>query len=583
MSILKRAILRPELPVSDAGALSEWSPLLRRIYALRDINSPGDLDYRLSAMLPPEKLGGTRAAAQLLHRIMSGNGRILVVADFDADGATSCALALRALRALGAREVDFIVPNRFVDGYGLTSAIARKCLERTPDLVMTVDNGISSLAGVRLLREQGVAVLVTDHHLPGSELPDADVIVNPNNPGETFPSKHLAGVGVVFYVMAALRALLRELGWFEARRLKEPNLADYLDLVALGTVADVVRLDHNNRILVQQGLARIRAGHCCELIRAVFSSAGKPISRVVAADLGFIMGPRLNAAGRLDDMSLGIVGLLSDSAAGAAETADLLNSLNGERKEIEREMRQQALACLSTLELGDRLPLGICVYRENWHQGVIGILASRIKEHYHRPVIAFADADADADTGDGMLKGSARSILGVHIRDALESVATAHPHVLNKFGGHAMAAGLALRKRDLETFSHCFDEAVARQLEGRLPDGNLCTDGGLEVEEMTLGVAEHLREAGPWGQGFPEPLFDDRFDVVHQKIVGDGHAKLVLRREGRREQFDAIAFNQAEGLPARHPAIIHAAYRLDINEFRGTTKVQLLIEYFQVV
>nr|WP_305793182.1 single-stranded-DNA-specific exonuclease RecJ [Sedimenticola hydrogenitrophicus] len=568
--------MRPDIPAYDAKALSEW-PLLQRIYALRGVSDLGELDYRLSAMLPPEALGGTREAAQLLHRVMAGQGRILVVADFDADGATSCALALRALRAMGARKVEFIVPNRFIDGYGLTLEIARKCLVRSPDLVMTVDNGIASLQGVRLLREQGVAVLVTDHHLPGGELPDADVIVNPNNPGEPFPSKHLAGVGVVFYVMAALRTWLREAGWFGEKGLPEPNLADYLDLVALGTVADVVRLDHNNRILVQQGLARIRAGRCCELIRAVFASAGKNLSRVVAADLGFTLGPRLNAAGRLDDMSVGIAGLLSDSPARAAETASLLNSLNGERKEIEQEMRQQALACLASLELGDRLPLGICVYQENWHQGVIGILASRIKEQYHRPVIAFADADGE------MLKGSARSIRGVHIRDILESIATAHPQLLDKFGGHAMAAGLTLMKCDLERFSRCFDEAVRQQLNGRALDGALRSDGGLEVDEMILSVAEQLREAGPWGQGFPEPLFDDRFEVVRQQTVGAGHAKLALRRAGRAETFDAIAFNQSAALPTHQPATIHAAYRLDINEFRGATNVQLLIEYFQVV
>nr|WP_305792860.1 single-stranded-DNA-specific exonuclease RecJ [Sedimenticola hydrogenitrophicus] len=568
--------MRPDIPAYEAGALSEW-PLLQRIYALRGVSAPGELDYRLSAMLPPEALGGTREAAQLLHRVMVGQGRILVVADFDADGATSCALALRALRAMGAREVDFIVPNRFIDGYGLTLEIACKCLARSPDLVMTVDNGIASLDGVRLLREQGVAVLVTDHHLPGGELPDADVIVNPNNPGEPFPSKHLAGVGVVFYVMAALRTWLREAGWFGEKGLPEPNLADYLDLVALGTVADVVRLDHNNRILVQQGLARIRAGRCCELIRAVFASAGKTLSRVVATDLGFTLGPRLNAAGRLDDMSVGIAGLLSDSTAKAAETANLLNSLNGERKEIEQEMRQQALACLASLELGDRLPLGICVYQENWHQGVIGILASRIKEQYHRPVIAFADAD------DEMLKGSARSICGVHIRDILESIAIAHPQLLDKFGGHAMAAGLTLMKRDLENFSRCFDEAVRQQLNGRALDGALRSDGGLEVDEMILSVAQQLREAGPWGQGFPEPLFDDRFEIVRQQTVGVGHAKLALRRAGRAETFDAIAFNQSAALPTHQPATIHAAYRLDINEFRGAMNVQLLIEYFQVI
>lgn len=577
MNILERTIRRPDLQAHSTGILSPWPPLLQRIYARRGVASPDELDYRLSAMLPPESLGGTREAAQLLHRVMSANGQILIVADFDADGATSCALAVRALKAMGASEVAFIVPNRFTDGYGLTPEIARKCLASKPDLVMTVDNGISSLDGVHLLREQGVMVLVTDHHLPGEQLPDAEVIVNPNNPHEAFLSKHLAGVGVVFYIMAALRAWLREVGWFALKRLPEPNLADYLDLVALGTVADVVRLDHNNRILVKQGLERIRAGRCCELIRAIFEGAGKPLPRVLTSDLGFILGPRLNAVGRLDDMTQGISGLLTDSPRLAVQTAALLNGLNEERKQIEREMRDQALACLAALELGERLPLGVCVYHESWHQGVIGILASRLKERYNRPVIAFAEADAET------LKGSARSVDGVHIRDALESIAATYPQLLNKFGGHAMAAGLTLMKRDLETFSHCFDEAVSRQLHGRDPEGVLQSDGALTVAEMTLEVAEQLREGGPWGQGFPEPLFDGRFQIAQQRTVGTNHAKMTLCPEGGTELFEAIAFNQAESLPGQQPATIHAVYRLDINEFRGTKKVQLLIEYFQVV
>lgn len=577
MTNRERRIIRPPIEGLASEPLSGLPPLLQRIYTRRGVTSLDELNYALDAMIPPAQLGGTAEAAQLIHQVMADNGRILIVADFDADGATSCALAVRLLTSMGASQVMFMVPNRFTDGYGLTVEIARKAITFSPDLVITVDNGISSLQGVALLREQGVAVLVTDHHLPGSALPNANVIVNPNNPDESFPSRHLAGVGVVFYVMVVLRAYLRTLGWFQAQRLPEPNLADYLDLVALGTVADVVRLDHNNRVLVQQGLARIRAGRCCPLIREIFARAGKPLSRVVAADLGFIVGPRLNAAGRLDDMSVGIAGLLSDSEMKAVETAALLDQLNQERKQIEQEMKAQALEHLSRLELGDQLPCGLCVHQEGWHQGVIGILASRIKDRYHRPVIAFAEAD------DHMLKGSARSIEGLHIRDILESIAVAHPRLLNKFGGHAMAAGLSLAKADFEAFSRHFNEAVAEQLKDRSLAGELVSDGGLEADELNLLLAEQLNQAGPWGQGFSEPLFDDSFVLVQQRTVGGNHAKMTLRHNGCSENIEAIAFNQAVSLPAQQGATVHAAYRLSVNEFRGARALQLIVEYFRVV
>ncbi|MCW8889145.1 MAG: single-stranded-DNA-specific exonuclease RecJ [Sedimenticola sp.] len=546
---------------------------------MRGIQSSSELEYSLSALIPPEKLGGTREAAILLLRVMAANGKILIVADFDADGATSCALAVRSLRAMGAKHVDYMVPNRFNDGYGLTVAIAEKALPFEPDLVMTVDNGISSIEGVDYLRTRGIAVLVTDHHLAGKSLPNANVIVNPNSPGESFPSKHLAGVGVLFYVMIALRAYLRELNWFGAQGISEPNLADYLDLVALGTVADVVKLDHNNRILVQQGLSRIRSGRCCELIRSIFRMAGKSLSTAHASDLGFTVGPRLNAAGRLEDMAIGIAALLTDSAGQAATTAQLLEELNAERKAIESEMKQQAVADLDAFDWAGEIPAGLCIYQDNWHQGVIGILASRIKERYQRPVIAFAEAE------EGLLKGSARSVAGVHIKDVLESIASIHPVLLKAFGGHAMAAGLTIMKCDLDRFSRCFDEAVNQQLNGKSISSEIVSDGSLVEERVDLPLAELLKEAGPWGQGFPEPVFDDQFAIIQKRVVGECHAKLTLRPLNARQSqsFEAIAFNQAEQLPLDDKSTIHAVYRLDINEYRGDRRLQLLIDYFQVI
>jgi single-stranded-DNA-specific exonuclease len=573
----ERTIVRQPIPDQPSSVLREFPPLLQRIYQVRGIAAPSELDYSLNALIPPDQLGGTQAAARLLHQVMMEQGRILIVADFDADGATSCALAIRSLHAMGADSVQFMVPNRFTDGYGLTRAIAEKALGFQPDLVITVDNGISSIEGVRFLRNAGVAVLVTDHHLAGSELPDANVIVNPNSPDEQFPSKNLAGVGVVFYVMIALRSYLRGQGWFIRQGIPEPNLADYLDLVALGTVADVVKLDHNNRILVKQGLARIRKGQCCELIGWIFKLAGKSLPAARTSDLGFTVGPRLNAAGRLEDMSIGIAALLSDSSDKANETAYLLEELNRERKTIELEMKQQAVADLDSFQFGEELPSGLCIYQGSWHQGVIGILASRIKERYNRPVIAFADADNET------LKGSARSITGMHIKDVLESIAAANPQILEKFGGHAMAAGLTLKKSNFELFSRYFEEAVSLRLNGKLPNGDIITDGSLAREMANIELAQQLIEAGPWGQGFPEPLFDDQFEILQQRTVGGTHAKMMLRSVDSQESFDAIAFNQAERLPDNTRATIHAAYRLDINEYQGVRRLQLLIEYFQVI
>lgn len=570
--IIRRATVPDRLATFDP-ALPE---ALKRAYAIRGIHEPSQLNYSLEALIPPGELGNTGHAASLLADTLSRNGHILIVADFDADGATSCALAIRALRQMGGCRLSFLVPNRFVDGYGLTRPIAEKALTRSPDLVMTVDNGISSLEGVDLLRQQGVEVLITDHHLAGPRLPDASVIVNPNSPGETFPSRHLAGVGVVFYVMVALRALLRERGWFIEHALPEPNLAELLDLVALGTVADVAVLDRNNRILVQQGLQRIRSGRCCELIRAILIQSGRTLRDVVAADLGFAVGPRLNAAGRLDDMSVGITGLLCDSPDEATKTAQLLDRLNRERRVIEHEMKQQATEFLDALVVDENLPNGICVYDADWHQGVIGILASRIKERYHRPVIAFAEESGE------MLKGSARSIESVHIRDTLESIATDNPGLLDRFGGHAMAAGLSLKKKDLALFQELFDEVVSQRMEGHPGVGEIISDGSLDEMEMTLPIAEQIARSGPWGQGFLEPLFDDSFRVLSQRQVGNGHVRMVLEKKSGGRQYTAIAFNQAERLPENPGVDIHAVYRLSINDFRGDRQMQLQIVYFRV-
>ncbi|MEJ1408761.1 MAG: single-stranded-DNA-specific exonuclease RecJ [Candidatus Sedimenticola sp. (ex Thyasira tokunagai)] len=573
MTIAIKQIIRSPLPDTSTELPDTLHPVLRRAYAIRNLTSRQDLDLDLGGMLPPAELGGTEAAAELLFKTLDRGGRILIVADFDADGATSCALAVRALKAMGAKVVDYLVPNRFEYGYGLTPKIVVEAMKREPNLLVTVDNGISSVEGVAVAKAAGMEVLVTDHHLPGRQLPEADVIVNPNAQGETFASKNLAGVGVIFYVMVALRAMLRRNGWFERQQLKEPNLADYLDLVALGTVADVVPLDHNNRILVQQGLQRIRSGYSCAGVKALFERAGRNAKRVVTSDLGFAIGPRLNAAGRLDDMSLGIESLLCDDPGTAYSLARELDELNSERRTIENEMKQQATELLQHLSLEDDLPFGLVLYQTEWHQGVVGILAARIKERYHRPVIAFALAET------GVIKGSARSIPGLHIRDTLDAVATGNPGLLEKFGGHAMAAGLTIALDSLDEFSKQFDHEVRKRIDSEALRERICSDGGLAAGDLTMDLAQQLRAGGPWGQGFPEPLFDGWFKVIKQRVVGKHHLKLVLQPEEGGVLLDAIAFNQAEIPSAKERDKIHAAYRLDINEFRGARNLQLIIEH----
>ena len=552
--------------------LGDLPPLLTRLYAARGVQSATELDKGLARLLPYQQLKGIAAAVDLLIVALEQQQRILIVGDFDADGATASSVGLLGLRMLGAAHVDYLVPNRFEYGYGLTPEIVAVALQRQPDLLITVDNGISSVDGVAAANAAGLPVLVTDHHLPGAELPAAAAIVNPNQPGCTFPSKSLAGVGVIFYVLLALRARLRELGWFTAQR-PEPNLAELLDLVALGTVADVVPLDANNRILVHQGLARIRAGRARAGLKAVLEVAGREAQRISSTDLGFILGPRLNAAGRLDDMSLGIECLICEDPLLARDMASQLDQLNQDRKAIEQGMQREALARLKDLALED-LPFGLCLFEPDWHQGVIGILAARLKERYHRPAIAFADA------GGGLLKGSARSVEGLHIRDALDAVAAANPGLISKFGGHAMAAGLSLPQENFPAFAAAFAAEVSRQLCAEDLTGRLLSDGQLAAGEFNLALAQALRQAGPWGQHFPEPLFEGRFEIIQQRLVGEKHLKLLLRTECATQTLDAIAFNiDRELWPNPNVKQVELAYKLDVNEFRGRESVQLLISH----
>lgn len=551
--------------------LGDIPPLLTRIYAARGVQNAAELEKGLARLLPTHLLKGMDKAVQLLAHALEQRQRILIVGDFDADGATASCVGMLGLRMLGAAHVDYLVPNRFDYGYGLTPEIVAVALQRQPDVLITVDNGISSLEGVAAAQAAGLTVIVTDHHLPGAELPTADAIVNPNQPGCEFPSKALAGVGVMFYVLLALRAHLRGTGWFEQQGIKEPNLAELLDLVALGSVADVVPLDANNRILVHQGLARIRAGRSRPGIRAILEVARRDYRRLVSTDLGFIVGPRLNAAGRLDDISLGIECLLCDDYDGAMQRAQQLDQLNQDRKQIEQGMQREALVQLKDLPL-DNLPFGLCLFEPEWHQGVIGILASRMKERYHRPVIAFADA------GEGQLKGSARSIPGLHIRDALDAVAARFPQLISKFGGHAIAAGLTLEQVHYEAFAKAFDAEVRRQLTADDLTGRIYSDGSLAAHEFDMQLAQQLRHAGPWGQRFPEPLFHGDFKIISQRLVGEKHLKLVLQSTKNAPSVDAIAFNvDLKTWPNPNIQEAQVAYTLDVNEFRGNESLQLIV------
>lgn len=561
------------------GQFDSLHPLIQKILISRGAVCQQHLECDLKHLISPQQLKGLAAAIDLLVFAMEQQQRILIIGDFDADGATSTSVAVLSLRALGAKQVDYLVPNRFEYGYGLTPEIVSVAAQRAPELIITVDNGISSIEGVAAAKALGIRVLITDHHLAGAELPQADAIVNPNQPGCKFLSKNLAGVGVIFYLMSALRSRLRVMNWFEKNNIFEPNMAQFLDLVALGTVADVVPLDHNNRVLVQQGLQRIRAGQCRVGIMALLEIANRKPERLVASDLGFAVGPRLNAAGRLEDMSIGIECLLSDDIQQARKLAVQLDSLNQERKTIELGMQQEALNYLAHLKVNPKdLPYGLCIFDRTWHQGVIGILASRIKDKFHRPVIAFAESQ------DKTLKGSARSIAGLHIRDALDEIAAKNPGLISKFGGHAMAAGLSLPKENFDAFSAAFNQVVSHHLNADQLHAIWLTDGSLTETELNLSLAEKITHLLPWGQGFPEPLFEGNFELLEQKIVGQRHLKMVLSLPETNRVLDAIAFNIDTKLwPNEGVDKIRLIYKLSVNEYRGVRSLQLMVEAMEVV
>ena len=568
-------ILQREFDQTNEHALGDLHPILKRIYLSRSITSSKELELGLNQLIPPEKLAGIEDAVEILVEAISADASILIVGDFDADGATSCALGVLALRAMGARHVAYIVPNRFEFGYGLTPEIVKLAAPAQPDLIITVDNGISSHEGIEEAASCGISVLVTDHHLPGKELPPADAIVNPNRPDDTFPSKALAGVGVIFYLMIALRSGLRDLGWFERMKIDPPNLTEYLDLVAVGTVADLVPLDDNNRILVAHGLKRITGGKSRPGINALLKVAGRDITRTVSSDLGFVVAPRLNAAGRLDDISTGIECLLSETPSQAKALAKQLDELNRTRREVEAGMQARAQEAVAKLDLenDDDRARGYCLFDKHWHHGVVGLVASRIKESTHRPVLALAPA------GEEMIKGSARSIHGLHIRDLLETIATREEGLIDKFGGHAMAAGLSLKRSKLDQFTKIYEREIEAALSTMDLDESILTDGELGVDEINLQLSEMLRSGGPWGMGFPEPLFHGRFRVTESRVVGEKHLKMTLSPEGSGKTVSGICFNLVS--PGDQPPqlnLIRAIYRLDTNQFRGRQTLQLIIQ-----
>lgn len=567
------------MPTVTPAFSDDIPPLLQRLYANRGLREDSELNRSVAGLHQYQALTGIEGAVALLSEAIATHKSILIVGDFDADGATSSALSVKALRMMGATRVDYLVPNRFDDGYGLSPDVVDQAAERDADLIMTVDNGVSSLAGVAHAKALGMQVVVTDHHLPGEQLPDADAMVNPNLNDCGFPSKALAGVGVAFYLMLALRAHLREQSWFEQQGIAIPNLAELLDLVALGTVADVVALDANNRILVHQGLQRIRAGRCCPGIQALIEVANRNMATLVASDFGFALGPRINAAGRLDDMSFGVELLLSNNIHAARRMASELDALNQTRKEIEAGMKQEAVAWCERLiaEKSEQdLPVGLALFQRDWHQGVIGILASRLKEQFHRPVIAFADG------GDGAIKGSARSIPGLHMRDTLDRIDTQHPGLIKKFGGHAMAAGLTIDESEFERFARLFDTQVREAVSDDDLKGVLLSDGELSSRDLSIETAELIQAGGPWGQGFPEPQFDGTFKVLQQKLVGSKHLKLMVEHPDGGAMIDAIAFNiDVRRWPDPSVKQMRLVYRLDINEFRGNRSAQLIVSHLE--
>lgn len=575
--LLKQISRRPMPPVESVLDPS-LHPILRRLYLSRGVTRSDELQRNAAALLPFGQLKGIAAASALLIEALEQQQRIVIVGDFDADGATSTAVLMSGLKAFGFKYLEYMVPNRFEYGYGLTPELAEIVVAQGAELIITVDNGISAIEGVALAKKAGVKVLVTDHHLPGAELPAADAIVNPNQPGCEFPSKALAGVGVAFYLLLALRAALRDQGYFQQHHLPEPNVAELLDLVALGTVADVVPLDSNNRILVHQGLMRIRAGKCRPGIQALIDVANRDAAKLTASDFGFALGPRLNAAGRLDDMALGISCLLAPNLGLARQYAAELDALNAERRSIEQSMQVEAQAFLSQLSFdGSSLPECLCLYRADWHQGVIGILAGRIKEQFHRPTIAFAQGD------NGELKGSARSIPGLHMRDLLEEIASQYPGLIKKFGGHAMAAGLTIAEEKLDTFKVALNFTAKKHLTAEQLQAIIFSDGELEHSCFELDFAQLLQNAGPWGQAFPEPVFDGEFKLLNQKMLADRHLKLMLQGPGGK-LVDAIWFNaDNKAWPNVNIQKVRIAYQLDINEYREQQNLQLIVRHMEAL
>ncbi len=554
-------------------------PVIGNVLASRDIHRNSDLEFSNRDLLSPDSMGNINRAATVIAEHLRSGSRILIVGDYDADGATSCALGVLALGRMGANHVSYLVPDRIKFGYGLTVPLVDLAAQSSPDLIITVDNGIASIEGADRVREKNIALVITDHHLPGETLPIAEAIVNPNLPEDRFPSKNLAGVGVMFYVLSVVRSVLEKADWFRKNRLEKPNLAEYLDLVALGTYADLVKLDRNNRILVAQGLKRIKARKCRPGIQAIVEVSGIQFERLVAADLGFQVAPRLNAAGRIDDMSIGIECLLASDPANARRLAKRLDSINRERKEMEKRMQQQAIASLNKQnELSGDDDYGNCVFREDWHPGIVGLLASRLKERTGYPSFAFAMGEA------GELKGSARSVPGIHIRDLLCEIDRLNPGLILRFGGHAMAAGLSISMDRFEDFSSALFERLGLVKEEIESANQILSDGALGEGELDdLDFIHQLRTLAPWGQGFPEAVFDNVFTVLQQKLVGEIHLKLVLRPEGSTRNVEAIRFRFLEtpGAPCPEFSRIHAAYRLDINEFGGRISPQLMLDYFQ--
>lgn len=569
---MNRIIKLRDVP-EDVSLGDELHPVIQRVLLSRGITSVDQVKHSLDGLLPFHDLSNINIACELLSNALKKKQSIMIIADYDSDGATSCVLAIRGLRAMGASEVNYLVPNRFDFGYGLSPEIVEEAAKQSPDIIVTVDNGIANIDGVKRANELGIKVLITDHHLPGDVLPKAEAIVNPNLNADEFASKDLAGVGVMFYVLAALRSTLREQNWFTENNIKEPNLAEFLDLVALGTVADLVRLDRNNRILVNAGLQRIRNGKACMGINALLQVTNIHPMQIKTSDLGFYLGPRLNAAGRLSDMALGIECLLSDDKQKALEMAAQLDKLNRERRHIQEEMQDIANEFLQELtQTQDDIPNAICIQNQQFHQGVVGILASKLKEQFYRPVIVFAPDE------NGVLKGSGRSIAGIHLRDVLALVETHHPGLMIKFGGHAMAAGLSIHESNYDQFEQAYLQAVEEFLQHDTLENIVYSDGELSSEEMTMSFAKTLTVDSIWGQGFPEPVFEGTFELLQRRIVGENHLKMVLCPEGADTEIHAIAFNKTDEDWPEYVEFVYAVYKLAINHFRGQQTVQLLID-----